>query len=542
MKVRIQRRRVCVAGAMACLASGAQAFAIDLGDPDLSLIWDTTVRYSAMQRLKAQSPGLSATVPGTTPGTFVGPNNTNQDDGNNNFNRGLVSNRIDLFTEADLKYKTYGLRFSGAAWYDDVYNRRTDNTSNTANQPVASEFTSGTRKTMGRDAEVLDAFVFGQFSAGGVDVTARLGKHTLLWGESLFFGANGIAGAMAPVDLVKILSVPNSQFKETARPTGKLSVQAQLNAKVTVGAYLGYEWQKSRLPASGSYLSNGDALGDGATRLRLGPTSLALQSDVEPKSSGQGGLQVRWRADSIDADLGAYAVRFHATGPSGIALSPATSSYRPYYHEGTQAYGFSLAKTLDEWSLAGEVSYRTNMPLNSGAQVALPTAPAFNNRDNTPYAVGETAHAQFSWLASLGPSFISREASFVGEVAWNKRVRTTRNAAMLNPLTDQSATALRVSYSPSYRQVLPGLDLTPSLGLGFAWGKSSALGPGFGVDKGGDASLGLGAAYLGQWFANLAYVHYLGPEGSAQNNAGFFQYKQSLKDRNFVSLSLRTTF
>jgi Protein of unknown function (DUF1302) len=542
MTIRFPRRHVPLAGALACLATGAQAFNVEFDNPDLSLIWDTTVRYSAMGRVKARSPGLSVTVPGTAPGTVVGPNNVNQDDGDNNFNRGLVSSRVDLLTEADLKYKNVGLRLSATAWYDQVYNRKTDNTTLTANQLVASEFSDGTRKTMGRDAELLDAFAFGRFAIADSELTVRLGRHTLQWGESLFFGTNGIAGTMAPVDLVKILSVPNSQFKETVRPTGKLSAQLQLSRDVAVGAYVGYEWEKTRLPASGSYLSNGDALGDGALRLLLGSTSLALGPDLEPSKSGQGGVQLRWRADSLGADFGLYAVRFHATGPSNVLLSPATGGYRAVYHEGTRAFGVSLAKTVDEWSLAGEVSYRTNMPLASTTQVSVPTAPAFDNRSNVPYAVGNTAHAQFSWLASLGPSFIAREASFLGEIAWNRRMKVTKNDAMLNPLADKSATAVRMSYAPSYRQALPGIDLTPSVGLGYAWGKSSALGPGFGVDKGGDLSLGLGVVYLGQWFANLAYVHYVGPEGSAQDAAGRFQFKQSLKDRNFVSLSLRTTF
>jgi hypothetical protein len=113
---------------------------------------------------------------------------------------------------------------------------------------------------------------------------------------------------------------------------------------------------------------------------------------------------------------------------------------------------------------------------------------------------------------------------------------------MLNPNADRSATALRMVFAPSYRQALPGLDLTPSLGIGWGWGKSSAVGPAFAVDKGGDLTLGLGAVYLGSWNANLAYTHYLGPEGPTLDNNSNAQFTQALKDRNFVSLSLRTTF
>jgi hypothetical protein len=41
---------------------------------------------------------------------------------------------------------------------------------------------------------------------------------------------------------------------------------------------------------------------------------------------------------------------------------------------------------------------------------------------------------------------------------------------------------------------------------------------------------------------NLNAVRFLGAEGPTLDNASNAQFKQALKDRNFVSLSLRTTF
>ena len=233
--------RPSVLALAAMAACSAQAFEIDTGNPELTLRWDNTVKYSAGLRLDDRSPGLSQTKFGPT--GVVGPNNINQDDGNNNFDKGLVSSRFDLFSEADLSWRNLGARLSAAAWYDVVYNRPTSNTTLTSNHSPASEFPDDTRQVMGRDAEVLDAFVYGRFDLGGQALSARLGRHTLLWGESLFFGSNGIAGGQAPLDLVKLLSVPNAQFKEVARPIGKLSGTLQLSDAVTLGAYLGYEWE-----------------------------------------------------------------------------------------------------------------------------------------------------------------------------------------------------------------------------------------------------------------------------------------------------------
>lgn len=541
--------RTAVTLALLSAAHCASATELDIGNPDIKVRWDNTVKYSLTGRVNNASQALSANAPLTV----------NQDDGDNNFSRGVVSNRLDVFSELDIAGPTYGARMSAAGWYDSVYNSNTDNTSFTSNHSIRNEFPVETQKLMGRKAEVLDAFVWGKFDIADKPATVRLGRHTLLWGESLFFGSNGIAGGQAPLDLVKLLSVPNATFKEIARPTGKLSGQIQLTDEVSLGAYAGYEWEKTRLIPVGAYLSTSDALGGGAERILAGPgAEFKTQSDIKAKGSGQGGVQLRWRANAIDTDFGLYATRYHATGPSNVYATltgfppgpqgPGTlqpSSYQWAYHEGIKAFGASFAKTVNEWSLAGEVSLRKNTPLASSGQSILPTIgvnTSLNNNSNPGYAVGETAHAQFSWLASLGPSFLAREASFLGEIAWNTRTKVTQNEKMLNPNTDKSAAAIRMVFSPSYRQALPGVDLTPSVGIGYAWGSSSAVGPAFGVNKGGDFSLGLSAVYLNKWVLAANYVHYLGkaaPTLDATNNA---QFQQALKDRNFVTLSVRTTF
>lgn len=546
---RFHRTLLASAALLAC--SGAHAFEFETGDPDLRIRWDNTIKYSATGRVKERSPALSQTTFGPT--GVVGPNNLNQDDGNNNFGRGLASNRLDVLSELDLSMPRFGARLSAAAWYDAIYHRDTDNTTTSANQSPASSFPGETRTLMGRKAELLDAFIYGKFDVADRPASFRLGRHTLLWGESLFFGANGIAGGQAPLDLIKLLSVPNSQFKEIARPTGKLSGQVQLTDDVTLGAYVGYEWEKTRLMPAGAYLSTSDAMGPGATRINAGPTGVFQRTDdLEPPDSGQGGVQLRWRSDALDTDFGFYAIRYHATTPSNINNTLAgapprltAQSYRWLYHEGVKAFGASFAKTVGDWSLAGEASIRKNTPLASSGQSVIPAIGAgvrFDNSANPGYAVGDTAHAQFSWLASLGPSFVAREASFLGEIAWNKRIKVTHNPQMLNPNADKSAVGVRMVYSPSYRQVWPGVDLTPSVGLGYTWGKSSAVGPGFGVDKGGDFNVGLAAVILGKWTAALNYVHFLGPVGPTLDNANNAQFKQALKDRNFLTFSLRTTF
>lgn len=533
---------------MVCTTS-VHAFTIDTGHPELSLRLDNTVKYSAAYRLKERSAELSETQYDAN--GIVGPNNVNQDDGDNNFDKGLVSNRLDILTEVDLAYKNMGARVSAAGWYDQIYHQDTDNDTTTSNADSADEFSDDARTIMGGDVELLDAFVYGYFSFGEHMSTVRVGRHTLLWGESLFYGANGIAGGQAPLDLVKLLSVPNSQFKEVARPLGKVSATLSLSDYLSLGAYVGYEWEKTRLLPAGAYLSSSDVLA--GERLNAGPTGVFENGgDMEASGSGQYGLQARLYVPEVDTDFGLYAIRYNSFSPSviyttlsGTPPELTASKFQWAYHEGIKAFGASFAKTVGVWSLAGEASVRLNAPLASSGVTILETigvGTEYNNSDNPGYAVGKTGHAQVSWLASLGPSFISDEASFLGEIAWNTRMAITDNEGALNPNTDKSASAIRVVYSPTYRQLFSGIDVSPTIGGSYTWGRSSAVGPAFGVDQGGDFNVGVKAIYLSRWTGSLSYMRFHGPIGSGNDNNNDPQFKQALKDRDYLSLSVSTTF
>lgn len=523
------------------LATGAHALEIETGNPDLQLRWDNTVKYSIAGRVKEPSDKLTATV--------------NEDDGDRNFDRGLISNRVDLFSEADVSYKGFGARVSGAGWYDTVYNRSNDNdspaTANSISVPF-DEFTSDTETLHGRKAELLDAFVFGRFDLGESKATFRIGQHTLLWGESLFFGANGIAGGQAPVDIVKALSVPNTQFKELIRPTQQFSGQLQLGPDVSIGAYYQWRWEKNRFPEAGSYFSTLDLLDEGGERLIVGapvvpggePLAFFRGDDIEAKDSGQGGIQMRFRVG--ETDYGLYAIRYHDKSPQLYlrpgAINPVSGQIGEYlwvYPENIRAYGASFSHTFGDYNVAGEISARRNTPLASDGQTDL-TGTA-DNDGNELYAVGNSLHAQISWLATLGPSFIANEADFLGEVAWNRRTSITKNSGALNPNADRDAANIRVSYEPRYRQAFPGVDLSVPVGFGFGIGNSSVVGA-FNGDHVGDLSIGLNALYLNDWRFGVSYTHYFGPEGTFIDSENHGSYKQSLKDRDFVSLSVQRTF
>ncbi|GAO20741.1 hypothetical protein ALISP_0561 [Alicycliphilus sp. B1] len=59
--------------------------------------------------------------------------------------------------------------------------------------------------------------------------------------------------------------------------------------------------------------------------------------------------------------------------------------------------------------------------------------------------------------------------------------------------------------------------------------------------KVGNLSIGIAGNYLQVWRFSLGYTHFFGPEGTFVENR-HVSYKQALKDRNFISLSVNRTF
>lgn len=540
---------LATAVASALAAPAARAFQIETDNPDLRVLWDTTVKYSTAWRVKGRSPTLTAAPFANWPNT---------DDGDRNFDKGLISNRLDLLTELDVSYKDFGARLSGAAWYDTVYNRGNDNNSPaTANQVSVpfNEFTDATEKLHGRKAELLDAFAFGKFNLGESKATFRVGKHTMLWGESLFFGANGIANGQGSIDVVKAVSVPNTQFKELMRPVQQASGQLQINPNLSIGAYYQWRWEKLRLPGVGSYFSFIDFVPEeGSERLIVGPAGGPFAApiaffhgnDQKARNSGQGGVQARFRIGEVD--YGLYAIRYHDKAPQiylrpGVVPDFATGQIGQYllvYPENIKSYGASATTTVGNVNFAAEVSIRRNTPLDSDAQ--LDPLGTGDNRNNPLYAVGNSAHAQISWLASLGPSFISKEADFLGEIAWNRRTSITKNPAALNINATRDASNIRMVYEPKYRQVWPGVDLSVPIGVGYGISGNSSVVGSFNGEGVGDVSIGVSGSYLDVWRFGLNYTHYFGAEGTFIDAAGHRSFKQSLADRDFISFTARRTF
>jgi len=171
------RLSICLAIAAALVSPASQAIGINTGNPDLQINWTTDVRLGLGWRME----GIGAAI-GNDPTSHQSEYFAGKGD--------MWKRRLDLLTEFDFIYKDdFGFRISAAGWYDNAYDRHT-----LKGNPAFAGISAYPDNRLSRRAqrfyngpsgELLDAFVFGSFSAGNTSWSLKAGAHALIWGVSL---------------------------------------------------------------------------------------------------------------------------------------------------------------------------------------------------------------------------------------------------------------------------------------------------------------------------------------------------------------------
>ena len=515
------------------IATAGRAAAADLGNwGGIDIRLDTTVRGTLGFRTEPANPQLLAPI--------------NADDGDRAFRPGPNSERLDVISELTGEGGGLGFDISGQGWYDVAYNMDSANNSPATFNPLTSSnrgFPSDVRTLMGRDAELLNAYVRDTVQVGGHPITVSVGRQTLLWGESLLFPENGIAAAQAPVDEIKELSAPLAEAREVFLPVTQVVLRAGLGGGYSLEAYDQLEWRRDRLPGVASFFSTIDILDVGGQRFLAAdglPTMLRTADEV-PHGIGQFGIALRHSGGLMD--WGIYALQADARSPT-VIFNPRVQAYHLAFPPGIQIYGASGSTYLGDANVAGEISVHRNTPLDVTAglgaggslgsgyaggivysqypwQVADPTW----LQGNTSTIRGTTVNAQISAQAQFAPNRFADGATLQVELASNQLV-----SYATPPGRTRFALGVRAVLTPQYFQVLPGLDLSAPVGFGLGLvGRSSVdasqnAGAGF-------VSVGLNATYHVVWEATLSFTHFVGGPKI-----------QPLADRDFATISLTRTF
>ena len=397
-------------------------------------------------------------------------------------------------------------------------------------------FPADVRRLMGDTIELGPAYVRDRFDLDGLPVSIRVGRQTLLWGESLFFAQDGIAGAQAPLDLIKAASQPLAPAAELYLPVAQADIRARLPWGVSLEAYDQAEWRRDRIPGVASYFSTSDVLDTGGERLfTAGGTALFRGRDETPPGAGLGQFGVALRQDGGLLGIGLYALRYDAKFPA-IELGAAPGTYRLAYPRGIDLLGASFSTYAGDDTLAGEVSFRRNLPLASRFVPLAPSlpesAPGFDVAppSQAGFATGQALAALGSYERVLPPGRLWDAANLQAEAAATELVSVQTAPGARLPGTTRFALALQAVLTPTWYNVRRDLNLSAPAGfrIGVA-GKSS-------VDAGQDAgtgniTLGVSATYRTVWQVGLSYTRYIGAPRV-----------QALADRDFAMLTLARTF
>jgi Protein of unknown function (DUF1302) len=482
---------------------------------DASVQLDTTVQFTGLRRLTPPHSRLLASP--------------NADDGDRAFASGAASNRTDVFSELDADYGSLGVRFSGAFWYDPVYFNRTANNSPATFNPFTvpnDKFTRPVRTLEGLNAELLDGFVHDTFDIGDTQLGVRLGRYTLIWGESLFFGENGIAAGQAPIDFIKADTVPETPARELFLPVNQISGSIQIRPGLSIELYDQLEWRHDRLPGVGSYFSTTDILDAGGERIIEAPGQFLYRgSDEQPSLAGQFGAALH--ATIAEVDLGFYALRYSARSPD-VAMAGCTGAcdllgqigtYRLVYPTGIDVFGASASGLVGSDNVAGEVSIRQGAALLARSDLGTSAPPR-----------GDTAHAQVSIVAERPASALWDQVTLQAELAANTLLDTTVDGGGRDPATTRSAAAVQGQITFDYFHVLPALDLSPFIGADYGIGGRSSV-DGEMVGGTGNVTIGIQATWRTVWHLEVRATDYI---GSAT--------EQLLADRSFFAFNVRRTF
>jgi hypothetical protein len=549
---------MAVAAALALSAGATQAIEIATGNPDLTVRWDNSVRLNLATRVESRDDKIG--------------NSALSDEGTYSFDKGdMVAQRFDLLSEFDIFYKKrFGARLSATAWYDGAYSGTSRSNPNAplTNIPsyIGKQYSSTVKRLYrGGTGEIMDAFVFGGVDLGEIPVQAKLGRHTVYWGESLFLGGNlhSVAYAQNPLDLQKGFATPGTEAKELFRPLNQLSLQSQVTDTLSLAAQAMFEWEPARYPEGGTYYGPVDFVFNGPDRqfISAGLGFASRGPASEPKQRGEWGLSARWSPAWLDGTMGLYYRNFADKLPQVLltTVGPGVSQYNLIYADNIELYGVSLAKNIGGVSVGAEVSTRRNTPLSS--QV-LGVAPGLPGEGDTKGARGDTWHALVNVLGTLPKTPLFDSATWAAEVQWSQWSKVRSGANLFNALghapcnatatapakdkfdgcVTKNYTGVAFAFTPTWFQVFPGVDL--SAPFTYAVGIDGNAAVTFGGNEGlGNYTVGLSADVQQKYRFDLKYIDYVGrykdngTAVTATNGLTTF-----LKDRGAVSLTFKTTF
>ncbi|PTT91781.1 DUF1302 domain-containing protein [Pseudomonas sp. HMWF031] len=372
------------------------------------------------------------------------------DDGHLNFKSGETFSKIFKgIHDLELKYGDTGVFVRGKYWYDFELKDES--------RPFKDISDDG-RKEGAKSAggEILDAFVYHNYSIADEPGSVRLGKQVVSWGESTFIG--GGINSINPID-VSAFRRPGAEIKEGLIPVNMFYVSQSLTENLSTEAFYQLEWDQTVVDNCGTFFSQPDVIANGCDnnlavlRTQQGlngalaaaglPASLRNASidtlaangvtwgnpdegvivrrgaDRDARDSGQFGVSFKYMFDPLDTEFGAYFMNYHSRNPIFSGQGAPASAYSAAGLVGKLvgsgvplSVARNLAPTLLPLQVAGNSSYYVEYPedirlYGLSFSTTLPTGTAwsgeFSYRPNAPVQLN-TTDILYSGLTPLNPS------------------------------------------------------------------------------------------------------------------------------------------
>lgn len=289
----------------------AQAFQFEYGDLEGSL--DTTLSYGLSWRVEKRDSDIVGIANGGN--AF----SVNGDDGNLNYDRGLISNVAKITSEMQLDYQNFSAFIRGTAFYDFENER-----SSRKRTPLTGEALN----LVGSDIDLLDAYIQGKFTLLNCPLQLRVGEQVVSWGESTFI-QNSI-NTINPVNVAAI-RIPGAELREALLPEGMVWASLGTTENTTLEAFYLYDWKETEIDPPGSYFSSNDFVGDSGNKVMLGWGDIPDMGRADPLNTfmavprgptdhadnqGQFGVAFRVFAPELnETEFGFYYMNYHSRLP-----------------------------------------------------------------------------------------------------------------------------------------------------------------------------------------------------------------------------------
>jgi hypothetical protein len=293
---------ITLASALAIIAGASSAFGFGFTYGDIEGNLDTTFSLGASFRVEDRDYNLigKANQPEfvNSPYTYTekdeayklkfgsgevpdGLWSMNGDDGDLNFDTGVISELVKVTSDLSLKYMDYGLFVRGMFFYDLYLMSESDD------MRVDIMDNEDAKDTIGRGLDLLDAFVYYNTYIGDTPFSIRAGRQVINWGESSYI-PHGISESN-PIDVGKLRS-PGAELKEAYIPVGSIWTSIGFSETVNFEAFYQYEFERMIPDAPGSYFSTNDFIGDGGNWIQSGFQHPDLKPDFDSEYHKNNGL------------------------------------------------------------------------------------------------------------------------------------------------------------------------------------------------------------------------------------------------------------